>query len=101
MAYRAKSARFAGYSKAVFNAGPEAHPSRAKARHASVAVVNTGEMMCPASLGKLGEPISEVAKPGADCYGEHAECRHCDACACIDAVQQEHKPSDGYSWDCK
>lgn len=69
--------------------------------HASVAVVNTGEAVRPTSLGKLGEAVGEVAQRGAGRYGEHAECGNGDACACIEAVQQEHEPSNSYSRNCK
>jgi hypothetical protein len=57
-------------------------------------VVNTRETMRPTSLGELGETVGEVAQRGTARYGEYAECGYGDACACIEAVQQEHQPSN-------
>lgn len=54
-----------------------------------------------ASAWKIGEAVGEVAERGASCYGEHPECGYCNACACIEAVQQEHKPSDRYRRNCE
>jgi hypothetical protein len=50
---------------------------------------------------QLGQAVGEVTQSGAGRYGKHAECGYGNACACIEAVQQEHEPSDRYGWDRK
>ena len=69
--------------------------------HASVAVMNACKTMRATSLGKLGKAVGEVAKGGAGCNGNQAECRNCDACARVEAVQQKDEPSHRYGWDCE
>jgi len=50
---------------------------------------------------QLGQAVGEVTQSGTGRYGKHAECGYGNACACIEAVQQEHEPSDRYGWNCK
>jgi hypothetical protein len=63
--------------------------------------MNAREAMRPTKLRKLGETVGEVAQRGAGRYGEHAECGYGNARTYIEAVQQEHKSSDRYGWNCE
>lgn len=63
--------------------------------------MNARKAMGPTKPRELGEAVGEVAQRSAGRYGEYAECSYGNACACIEAVQQEHKPSDRYGWDCE
>jgi hypothetical protein len=61
--------------------------------------MNARKAMWPTSLGKLGKAVGEVTKRNAGRDGDQAEGRNRDACACGEAVQQEHESSDRYGRD--
>lgn len=46
------------------------------------------------------EPVREVAESGTGCNRDQAERGHSDACADVQAVQQQHEAGDRYGWNC-